>query len=400
MALRLFSSQDKGSTLKSLLIGIVDIVDSTIHASVAGGDLKTSANNLTSVAATVSAATEEFNSTATVIAQNAGQVAEQSRVFSNDLSSTVAMMADVQQHMQQVNTINQQLGVATESISEMISMIETIAGQTNLLALNASIEAARAGEHGRGFAVVADEVRKLSQQTQQSVETIRERAKSIQTLGQQSSQLVAQTTEKVTMASNSVQNVNQSFGELNTAVGTIQNATQEQQSASAMLSQAAHEMMELASHNLDNIEQIAQAFDQVTAKVEAQRSVLAEQDIPAKVLYLSKADHLLWKKKIVDFDLGRLKLDPKTMGDHTLCRLGKWYYSEGIKQYGTMSAFKTMEEPHRVLHAAANAAVERRSKNPTADISDLRQQLNAASVKVVTCIDELIAQAEGMRQAA
>ena len=399
MSFRLFGVSASVAVFQGLLRGIVEIVDGAIKASVAEGDLKRAANDLSGVASTVSAATEEFNSTAAVIAQNAGQVAEQSKVFSQSLSSTVGLMNDVQSHMNQVNGINQQLGVATESISEMIVMIEEIAEQTNLLALNASIEAARAGDHGRGFAVVADEVRKLSLQTQESVVTIRERAKAIQSLGQQSSALVGQTTGKVSEATASVQGVNHAFADLDAAVRTIQNATQEQQSASAMLSQAAHEMLELASGNLENIERIAQAFDDVVARVETQRTVLAAQEIPAKVLYLSKADHLLWKKKMVDFELGRLQLDAKTMGDHTLCRLGTWYYTDGLRQFGAMPAFKAMEEPHRALHAAANAAVERRSANPRADISDLREQLNAASALVVEQLDVLIGQVEGRKAA-
>jgi hypothetical protein len=57
------------------------------------------------------------------------------------------------------------LGKSMSGLSEVLAVIDGIAGQTNLLALNATIEAARAGEAGKGFAVVATEVKKLANDT-------------------------------------------------------------------------------------------------------------------------------------------------------------------------------------------------------------------------------------------
>ncbi len=380
--------------MKQLLISIVDISSDAIEASVSIGELHQASGNLQTISASVAAATEEFSSTAKTIAANAGQVAQQSAEVSRSLDKTVSIMSAVDERMNNINHINQELGQATHNINELIQMIEKIAEQTNLLALNASIEAARAGEHGRGFAIVADEVRKLSIQTKQATETIRERAETIHGLSINSDRMVKEAVSVVAEGVQAVSEVRATSSELDAAVASIQNATVEQQSASDLLAESVQDVLHQSESNRQNIDRIAGIFDHILEKVELQRKHLAEQDIPAKVLYLSKADHLLWKKKIIDFEFGRIQLNHADISDHTLCRLGKWYYSDGVKSLGHNNLFMAIEAPHKIVHQSAKQAVERRAKINNADISDLRQQLNVASDEVVKGLNLLIHEIE------
>lgn len=85
---------------------------------------------------------------------------------------TAGKLNDILTSFGKVRNNSLELQNRAKGITDIVSLVSSIAGQTNLLALNASIEAARAGEAGRGFAVVAEEVRKLAEQSQSAVDNI------------------------------------------------------------------------------------------------------------------------------------------------------------------------------------------------------------------------------------
>ncbi|MES1147710.1 MAG: methyl-accepting chemotaxis protein, partial [Bradyrhizobium guangdongense] len=86
---------------------------------------------------TIAAATEELSA-------SVGEISAQVQASAREAREAVAQV-------EQTNTTVEILDQTAARISEVVKMINAIAGQTNLLALNATIEAARAGEAGRGF---------------------------------------------------------------------------------------------------------------------------------------------------------------------------------------------------------------------------------------------------------
>lgn len=120
----------------------------------------------------VSGESETASSHAQSVAAAAAQMVSAIQEIAGQINGASRVTGEAVTKQAQVRETAERMHELAGEITDVVAMIDEIAGMTNLLALNATIEAARAGEAGKGFAVVAAEVRSLAGQTQKATENI------------------------------------------------------------------------------------------------------------------------------------------------------------------------------------------------------------------------------------
>ncbi|OIQ51991.1 Methyl-accepting chemotaxis protein 4 [Pseudodesulfovibrio hydrargyri] len=233
-------------------------------------------------------AMEEMNATVNEVAMNVSDASGLANEASTEASQGIQVVHRAEKSMAEVaGTVSvleegmARLGSDTESIGQVISVINEIADQTNLLALNAAIEAARAGDAGRGFAVVADEVRKLAEKTMVATKEVEERITAIQEATGRNIHDVKETLAHVASANGEVGNSVDAFRNIREFSANVADriegiaiAARQQSAASEEISGAVLDVSRLASATAEDVQQAASVIAGLADMAETLQAII------------------------------------------------------------------------------------------------------------------------------
>ena len=257
--------------IRPILAIMQGLTESADTVTVASGQVSGASQQLAQASAEQAASIEETSSSLEQIASMTKSNAANADACDKLMHQATAAVKEANTTMEQLTAAMDVISGSSTETSRIIKTIDEIAFQTNLLALNAAVEAARAGEAGRGFAVVAEEVRSLAKRSADAART--------------TSEMIANTVQKIKEGADLVLTTNSAFVNVSESVQKsealfrdIYASSRQQSEGIAQINRAVSEMDRVVQENSASAEESASASLEMKTQAVEMKHYIRELD--------------------------------------------------------------------------------------------------------------------------
>jgi len=101
---------------------------------------------------------------------------------------------------------------------------------------------------------------------------------------------------------------------------------------------------------------------------------------------VARVMHIGWKASLREFLDGKGSLTLEQAVSHKECDLGKWLYSDGLKEYGKIPEMKEFEKVHIELHAIIKKVLQFKDSGDASAAEKEYEKMDKISSKIFSLL--------------